>query len=146
MPVNSTRGIMADTGFWIAAFDPREDHHHRAAKFLREIREHVLLMPWPITYEVLRTRTVRNMHMVASFGRILRGSSIHWVDDSSYRQNCLNLTLNAASSGKRAISLVDMIVRQIILERRFRITQLLTFNAGDFHDVCRANGVRLWPE
>jgi predicted nucleic acid-binding protein len=135
MTMHSTRGLIGDTCFWIACFYPKDSNHKKAVALLEQIRKHVVLMPWPIMYEVLRTTTVSDRRMVAMFASILRRPKIIRIDDKPYRDICLDATLNQASVGKRGISLVDMVVRQIILEGEFRIERLLTFNAGDFFDV-----------
>lgn len=145
MPLSSVRGVVGDTSFWIAAFEQRDEDHQRAAELLESMHSAILLMPWPITYEVLRTRTVKRPHMVAAFERIIRRPKVVLIDDSKYRDRSLNLTIMQAAAGRRAISLVDMVVRAIIADDQYRITQLLTFNAQDFHDVCRQRNIVIWP-
>ncbi len=144
MPANSIRGVMGDTSFWIEAFDKRGDHHDRAANLLENLRARLLLIPWPITYEVLRTRTVRNRVMVGAFQRTLSGKVL-LIDDAKYRKACLETTFDLAVSGRRPISLVDSVVRAVLSDGAFRVSQLLTFNPGDFADVCRARQVQIWP-
>ncbi len=141
---DSVRGLVGDTSFWIAAFDPTDQFHETAAEFLEIIPSKVILMPWPIMYEVLRTRTVRNPQMVAGFGRIIRRPKVYKVDDTIYRTECLKSTL--ADASHRPISLVDMIVRAVLRDDNYRISQLLTFNPKDFADVCRHRGVSIWPD
>jgi predicted nucleic acid-binding protein len=144
MQRDSVRGLVGDTSFWIAAFDPKDQFHKTAARFLEIIPSKVILMPWPIMYEVLRTRTVKNAQMVAGFNRIIRRPKVHKVDDASYRIECLENTL--ANASRRPISLVDMIVRAVLMDKKYTISQLLTFNPADFVDVCKDRNVRIWPE
>jgi predicted nucleic acid-binding protein len=138
------RGLVADTGFWLSAFDKGEPHHTAAASLLERLRDGIILMPWPIMYEVLRTRTVRNAIMTSAFGRVLSGYKIHRVDDREYRDACLANTFDMAAKG-RSISLVDSVVRAVIADGRFHITRLLTFNVGDFQDICKIRNVPIWP-
>lgn len=144
MRPTSIRGLVGDTGFWIEAFDKRRDHHILAAGLLEDLRNSVILMPWPIMYEVLRTRTVKHPEMSAAFGRVLAWPKVRKVDDSAYRSQCLENTLSEAARG-RPISLVDMVVREVLCDDQFRVTRLLTFNPRDFHDICRDRGVTMWP-
>lgn len=81
MPPISVRGLVADTGFWLEAFDPAADHHRQAAGLLESLSGTVILMPWPIMYEVLRTRTVRNPIMTAAFDRLLRQPKVIRISD-----------------------------------------------------------------
>lgn len=145
MPPNSVRGLVGDTGFWIEAFDPACEHHGRAAALLENLRDKPIIMPWPIMYEVLRTRTVRNPVMVAAFDRVIRQPKVMRVDDGEFRSSSLDATILSAVSGRRRISLVDMVVRAVLESRRFRVSTLLTFNPGDFFDVCTRQGIALWP-
>lgn len=141
---NSIRGLICDTGFWIAAFDKRDAFHEQAASMLNNLRNHVILMPWPIMYEVLGTRTVRQPHMVMSFARVLRLKVIR-IDDAEYREQCLEDTVIEAAE-KRALSLVDRVVRAMLADPRYRVSRFLTFNLSDYHDVCRACRIQVWPE
>jgi predicted nucleic acid-binding protein len=145
MPLSSVRGLMGDTGFWIEAFDPGGIHHDQAAALLENLRDKPILMPWPIMYEVLRTRTVRNPMMVRAFDRVVRQPKVIKIDDSGFRLASLEATISSAASGRRAISLVDMVIRAVLESNRFHVTTLLTFNAGDFADVCRLQRIALWP-
>jgi predicted nucleic acid-binding protein len=139
-------GLIGDTSFWIAVFDPRVEDHQRAAELLETVRSHVILMPWPILYEVLRTRTVKMPSMVRAFDRIVRLPKVFRLDDTPYRVESLESTLDLAQTSRRSISLVDMVVRAVLADPQYRISCLLTFNQPDFHDVCRRRGIPMWPD
>ena len=143
MPTSSVRGLLADTNFWLAAFDRRDQHHEEAADFFEKIPSKILLMPWPIMYEVLRTRTVENTPMVRSFERVLRRPKVVKLDDQPYRTQCLEATITQAP--RRPISLVDMVVRAVLADDKYEISQLLTYNPADFVDICRRRGIAVWP-
>jgi len=145
MPRNGVRGVTCDTGFWIAAFDPKEDQHARALELFDDLAVHNMLIPWPITYEVLRTRMVRKPRMVSAFGRVLRLPAARRIDDASYRDACLEDTLNEAQHGHRPLSLVDRVVRAMLQDTTYRIVTFCTFNASDFHDVCLRRRIEIWP-
>lgn len=145
MPPTSIRGVIGDTGFWIEAFDPAGKYHRAAAGALEDLRDAVILMPWPILYEVLRTKTVKHQRMTAAFERVVRQPKVIRIDDAKYRQSALEETIRQAASGRRTISLVDMVVRAVMSDVDYRVTRLLTFNAGDFADVCRDRRIMLWP-
>ncbi len=139
MPYDSIRGVLADTCFWIAAFDSREKEHKKAESLLRNIRKGVILMPWPVMYETWGTRLVKNEPMLRAFRSIFQ-EKVFRVNDSDYRVSCL---LDALSD-KRPLSLVDRIVRKVLQDEKYRITQLLTFNQKDFSDVCGTR-ILMWP-
>lgn len=139
MAYEGIRGVLADTCFWIAAFDSREREHEKAASLLRNIRKGIILMPWPVMYETLGTRMVKKQPMLRAFTSILQEKVVR-IDDSPYRESCL---LDALSE-TRPLSLVDRIVRKVLQDEKYRITQLLTFNQGDFSDVCGTR-ILMWP-
>jgi predicted nucleic acid-binding protein len=145
VPRSGIHGVLADTCFWIAAFDPSAgDDHRSAAGLLEDLSRGVLLMPWPIMYEVLRTYTVKNPKMMDGFARVVRRPKVYKIDDSKYRSRCLEESFLIARRG-RPISLVDLIVRAVLRDDDYRVTQLLTYNQRDFADVCRDRGVTMWP-
>ena len=145
VPRSGMHGVLADTCFWIAAFDPSAGSDHKsAAGLLEDLSRGVVLMPWPIMYEVLRTHTVRNPKMMDGFARVVRRPKVYKIDDGKYRKECLEEAFLIARRG-RPISLVDLIMRAVPRDDNYRVTQLLTYDQRDFVDVCRDRGVTMWP-
>ncbi len=143
--MNSARGVLCDTCFWIAAFHRKDGHHSQALEMLENLRGHDILMPWPIMYEVLRTRTVKHSQMIKNFERVL-GPKLSKIDDSGYRERCLEEVLEEAKNGHRPLSLVDRVVRAVLADTKYRITILMTFNGTDFYDICRKRKIEVWPQ
>ena len=133
--------VLIDTGFLYGYCDARDQHHDRALELFEQIKYFNLYLAWPVTYETLRTRCVRNKLSVAIFEKFLRDTHIEYIDDSIYRQAVLNQTIKSAVRG-RPISMVDMVLR-FILEQLPRIDALVTFNIGDFQDVCRKRNIKI---
>ncbi len=142
MSPNSVRGVLADSCFLIAAFDSNDGHHVIAARLLETLREHTILMPWPVMYECFHTRTTRRPKLVESFHRFLKWPKILRIDDSSYRVKCLE---ESAIDDARSLSLVDRVIRAILEDARYRVPRLLTFNVGDFQDVWRTRRIDIVP-
>jgi predicted nucleic acid-binding protein len=140
----SLKGVVFDTGFWIAAFDKKKDEgqHSVATKYLEKLRNDPILMPWPILYEVMRTRTVKNTLMMESFDRTIRKPKFLKIDDHKYRGDCVEVAFQTSRDG-RPISLVDLVIRSVLEDSEYRITRLFTFNKGDFADVCRNRGIEM---
>jgi predicted nucleic acid-binding protein len=143
--MSNSRGYLADTCFWIGVFDPRDQHHTTAAPFFEDHHSSLFFMPWPIMYEFLSTRTVRSRLMVEGFERVLRSGRIIPIDDTGYREHCLEATIDGVKRQNRSISLVDMVIREILKDRQHRIVGLLTFNIRDFRDVCAERRLGYWP-
>jgi predicted nucleic acid-binding protein len=135
--------VLADTGYWIALFDPREAGHSRVARTEDLIELLTLIVPWPILYETLRTRFVRRRDWVARLDARLKRRNVVFIDDRDYCEEAYALSVEYSTHLARPISMVDMLCRLLIADPNVRIDYLLTINAADFHDVCIANRVQL---
>jgi predicted nucleic acid-binding protein len=129
--------ILADTGYWIALFDPRDQFHTQAKPKANYLETFSVLFPWPIIYETLGTRFVKNQLGMAGFERVLKRRNVLFANDGFYREAALERTLQESRRGASAISLCDMMIRLILQDKKLRIDGLLTFNQKDFSDVCR---------
>lgn len=137
--------LLVDTGAWIALFDESSDDHDVIAGYSDIIEASPLIIPWPITYETLRTRFTRRPAWVAAFSTLVGRPGVTFVDDTAYRIDAFSLTVDYATRLKRDISMVDMLCRLLIEDPGVRVDYLVTPNRKDFVDVCYANGVEILP-
>lgn len=135
--------IIVDTGFWFALFTPGDSDHAEAAKKAVILDRARLIFPWPVLYETLNTKLVKNRFATARFDSLLKTSSAVFIDDADYRGLALQATMRESQAQGRAISLVDMVIRFVIDDPNIRIAAILTFNAGDFADICRKRNVEI---
>jgi predicted nucleic acid-binding protein len=143
MSVSET--LLVDTGAWIALFDTTEQDHEAIVEVADLIEIAHLVVPWPVTYEILRTRFVRRPAWVAALDQRLSKPSVTFIDDAAYCNIAYSLTLEASIRHKRDLSMVDMLCRILIDDPNVDIKYLLTVNKKDFYDVCASNGVEIWP-
>lgn len=134
--------ILTDTCFWIGLIDKDDQYHDESVKVYDQINKFEIILPWPIYYEVLRTRFMRRPLYVDLFFRELKRPNIKTIDDSPYKQKALDETLKLA--GKRQISLVDMVMRFMLDDAGMKIDYLVTFNESDFVDICRKRQISLY--
>lgn len=73
---------------------------------------------------------------------MLRYSPVQTVDDARYREIAAEKMVGLRKE-QRAFSLVDWVLRLIILDRGDSIKELLTVDPTDFHDVCPRKNVRI---
>lgn len=139
------RSVLVDTGVWYAIFDPRDRPNDREAVRLLSDRIETLpvVVPWPIAYETLRTRFVRNRLALELFERRLRSPNTAFIDDAPYRDDALALSFKSSLHGNRPLSMVDCIVRIILDEANTKIRYLATYNVGDFVDICARRNIEL---
>jgi len=134
---------LADAGLWYALFDPKDPYHEDAQEKAEYLDLLHVVIAWPILYETLHTRFVRNTHALRRFENYLKKPDITYLDDAVYRDTALNLTIDLSLNRSRPLSLVDCVLRLILEDGNTKIDYLITFNPGDFADVCRTHRIRL---
>jgi predicted nucleic acid-binding protein len=143
MSYNINKTALVDSGFWIALLDERDQHYEEAQQKAETLFHLHYIFPWPILYETLRTRFVRRPLAVRKFESFLKRPNTTYLEDAKYRTNALAKTLSDRPHGVRAFSLVDNVLRMIIADTTVRVDYVLTFNTGDFVDVCRQRDVEM---
>jgi predicted nucleic acid-binding protein len=137
------RTVVVDTGYWLALFDAKDAYYSQAKPKVRYIESLTVVFPWPILYETLGTRFVKNRLGMSNFERILKRRNVLFVNDTLYRNAAFEKTLQESQRGTRTISLCDMMLRLLLQDEKLRIDALLTFNHRDFYDVCRSAKVQI---
>ncbi len=135
--------LLVDSGFFIALFDPRDQHHAVACEKQEWLEMLSVVMPWPILYETINTRLARRPERIARFESLMRAPETEFLDDSPYRLEAYEDTLARAKAQRNAMSLVDSVLCAILADTNVRIDALLTFNLRDFGHICRVQGVEL---
>ncbi len=135
--------VLVDTGFWYAVFDSRDSCHDDALTMLELLDHFRVILPWPIMYETLRTRFVRNPLALARFERQIKSPRIFFLDDAAYRMSTLDMAIESSLRNKRPLSMVDSMIRLALEDKNLPINYLATFNVRDFADVCYRNSVEL---
>ncbi len=138
-----SKTVLADTGYWIALFDPRETEHVTVAGTEDLFESLTLVVPWPILYETLRTRFVRRRDWVARLDERLKRPNVSFIDDRDYCEEAYSLAVEHSTRLGRPISMVYMLCRLLIADPTVRIDYLLTLNAADFRDVCTTHRVEM---
>lgn len=134
---------LIDTGVWYGVFDNRDQRYKEANKKTEYFDYFRLVLPWPTVYETLRTRFVKNKAALQQFEKFLKAPNIIYLDDTKYRDDAFDLSLESSLRRGRALSMVDCLLRLVIDDPNVKINYLLTFNPGDFVDTCRKNRVEI---
>jgi predicted nucleic acid-binding protein len=140
--------ILVDTGVWYALCDSRDRTFPQEAvdEIYARVKVHSIVVPWPIAYETLRTRFVRNRLALERFEQEIKSPRIILLDDGPYRDDALILSIESSLRRGRPLSMVDCVIRLLIGDVRTRIRYLVTFNQRDFVDICEARQVELLPQ
>ncbi len=141
--VRSEKRVLVDSGFWFGLCDERDQFHKEAARIFSAIKSARVLFPWPVLYEVLNSKFVKRQPSVVQFDANLKSLKLDYIEDQIYRRSAYQESLVLAIPNKRQISLVDMVIRHMLADVNLRVDYLVTFNDGDFHDVCKKRMIEI---
>jgi predicted nucleic acid-binding protein len=129
--------IIIDTGYWYALFDARDEYHIEANELADYLELGNILIPYPTLYESINTRFSKRPEWMEEFKKIIERDNVTLIDDADYKESALNLTFETTLLQNRPISLVDTIIRIMLDDKNLKIDYLLSFNIGDFFDICQ---------
>ena len=138
-----------DSGFLIGLYDETDQYHEKANQYFSDflsIGPNQLVIPWPTIYETVSTRMVRNRRRMETFERdwkrLRAQEKIALLDDAPFRERAIEecfVELAKPARNYRMLSVTDRVLRNILSDVGVRIDVFITFNPGDFLDVCRAS-------
>lgn len=139
--------ICVDSGFLIGLYDERDQYHSRAKDVFVEHFDAVqnqLIVPWPILYESVSTQMAKNRKRMDIFYRDWKNlhsqGRLQLLDDTPFRESAINESFKETMRDPRhyrGLSLTDRVIRNMLSEPNLKIDYFLTFNYGDFADVCK---------
>jgi len=137
--------ILTDSCFWIALFDPSSniEEHQKAMDIADIVEQENILIPWPTLYEFVNTRLARRQDNLLRFHQFLKKPNVQLIDDTPYKNTALVNTFEQTQHKYLSYSLVDQILREIILDPNLKFNFLVTFNERDFQDVCHYRGIKI---
>jgi hypothetical protein len=140
------REICVDTGFLIGLYNPADQFYEKARDYFSDYFGETgnrLLIPWPILYEAISTRMASNrpamLRLENDWKKLAVQNRLSLLSDESFRTELVDecfADLRMPVARHRALSLVDRITRRILSDTSIRIHAFVTFNPGDFADVC----------
>ncbi len=124
--------VIIDSGFWYALYDTRDQYSQMVRPFAEQLKFYRLVIPWPSLYETLNTRFIRHPAWLNCFKSFAKPPHEIFPDES-YRDKALN---RVCSDNSKKYSLVDLVIREILLDDSVKIDAILTLNYKDFSDIC----------
>jgi predicted nucleic acid-binding protein len=137
------KNILIDTGFWIALYNERDSMYRKANEMYEYFSSAKILLPYPSLYETINTRFAKNTKGLQDFKILLEKSNFELLDDNDYKTDALELTFKSALDFKRPLSLVDLIIRQMLSDEKLKVNYLISFNPGDFIDICMRRNIEI---
>lgn len=145
--------ILMDTGPLLALYG-NKDENRQAVRALFDLyfvddQYTRLIAPFPILYETVASQLTKSSRAIEAmrrdWERLDLSMRIEKVSDVPYRDrellSCFEET--EKTIGYRGLSLVDRVLRAMLIDKALGITHLFTFNPGDFADVCEACGIEM---
>ena len=124
--------ILIDSGFWFSLYNEKDEYHRNALDLVDFLEGNKILIPWPTLYETVNTRFCKNKSTIFGFESFVKNPNTKLINDLNYREDNLLEVFN----NTRSLSLVDRIIRSILSDQSFKIDYSITFNTGDFIDLC----------
>ncbi|MBF0229268.1 MAG: hypothetical protein HQK63_06700 [Desulfamplus sp.] len=137
------KNIILDSGYWFALYDKRDQHHEEAAIISEYLHPHTLVIPWPSLYETLNTRFVKRDNWVASLEAIIRDKNTLQLNDDKYKSSAIS-SIFIQTKGHKKFSLVDLVIREMLLDVKININAIVTFNSFDFEDICWKKNIEIF--
>jgi hypothetical protein len=78
-----------------------------------------------------------------NFKMLLERTNFLLLDDADYKEFALESAFDFAFNSNRSLSLVDMVIRQMLADERQKIDYLISFNQGDFVDICTRRNIHI---
>lgn len=138
-----TKNTLIDAGFLIALCDPSDPERENALAIYDLISEHTCILPWPIHYETFRTKSYKRYDALILFNKFINDRNVDHFDDTSYRDKSLEKLISSYSKPNIKYSLVDHVIRAIIIDVNVKIDYFVTFNPRDFRDVCALRKIEI---
>jgi len=135
------KNILIDSCFWIALYYERDGNHNIAKQTWKALEDYNLILPFPTLYEFIDTRFVKRIDIKESFNKVLKNPKNFKIGDVKYKDNAI---FKLFESNYHTYSLVDLIIREMILDTNLNINGLITYNKKDFLDVCSIRNVEIY--
>ena len=135
--------IIVDTGFWRALCDPNDAYYDASLEIHDKFfgrNGYRVLIPYPSMYELINTKFVKNKTQLKQLDKeIADANTVTKIYDEKYR----DVAYKEMIQSKRSLSLVDCIIRAMVEDGSLKIKGLVTFNVGDFFDICQKKNIEI---
>lgn len=135
--------VLIDTCFWFAYYDHSDNMHQVAVRLMDYLKDKTILIPYPTLYETINTKFAKRNTAVEDFMSFVNSKRCGIIYDDAYKYTALDLSFSYILDSKRYLSLVDTVIRLMLDDVNLKIDAVITFNVGDFFDVCQKRRIEL---
>ncbi len=137
--------IIIDTCFWIALLDTKDNlANTKIAEEYNELLElsNKIIIPFPSMYEFLNSRFSRR-GFTAEFKSKLAQEQFIFVMDDDYRSKAQENFFDGIVPGiKNDLSLVDEVIKEMIIDINLKIDCLISFDEG-LNNFASSRGIEI---
>ncbi|HMV09535.1 MAG TPA: hypothetical protein PK325_09875 [Cyclobacteriaceae bacterium] len=137
------KNVLVDTGFWFAFYTPGDSNHEKAFVIADLLTNQNVLVPWPTLYETVNSKFLKRREVINNFETYIKKANVRLIEDSPYKDIAFQESVFFAQRN-RNLSLVDSIIRQIVVDISVKVDYLVTFNKRDFIDVCLRRKIEIY--
>lgn len=150
--------VCVDSGFLIGLYDDRDDFHQRALTYFTEYfakPQNRLLVPWPSLYESVTSQMAKGkkgrtkvQNLDRDWKTLRTHDQLTLLDDQPFREQAMEecfAELDRPPQHYRGLSLADRVIRRILADAKSKVDIFITFDPGDFGDVCKQFGRQMLP-
>lgn len=133
---------LIDTGFWIALYEPiKEPANFEEAETIADLIENEnIVIPFPTMYEYLNSHFARRS-FAHNFQKLLSRPNYYKIFDEKYRNQAYDEFFINAINFSKDVSLVDEVIKQMILDNSLKIDMLITFDES-LKNFAIAHGIK----
>lgn len=137
------KNLLLDTGFWIALYESRDNHHEAALLVADFLDFYNLVLPWPCLYETLNSAFVKKNQWLVSFSSYANRANTVYLHDETYRSHALEQVFR--NRRHQSLSLVDKVLMLALEDPNTKIDAVVTFDKRHFRDFCYSRQIELLP-
>lgn len=119
------------------------ENYSKALKIIDDLENNEVIIPWPTLYEFVNTQLARRKENLFAFQQFLLKPNIRKISDEEYKEAALQKVFELNVSREVSISLIDEVLRLMILDSSLSIDYLVTFNKSDFEYPCQLANVMI---
>ena len=105
-----------------------------AERIAEEIEDDNIFIPFPTLYEFVNSRLSRRDSR-AQFEKFLQKSNVFKISDEKYKEKALENFFSKSNYEYSDISLVDEVIKLIIMDKPLKIDYIATFDEGLLNDA-----------
>jgi hypothetical protein len=138
--------VITDTCYWLGLVDQTDQHHEKSLKIHNQIKNDLIIFPFPCFYEIIRDRFLKDKHRLTALENLLKNSNVKYIYDTDYKDDAIIKVYELNKRKGDSYSIADIVLREMLSDDTLRIDSFVTYNVKDFYDVCGKRKIEIIHE